>query len=97
MKLVLAIASNVIHMVLQIWSDLKNSSIQKIFKRHKIDLSQMRQLSNIYSDNIEIMLHAITSKLESDIVETDLSISQWEGRIQDKWYIKPWSLHWWNH
>eukprot|EP01018_Ginkgo_biloba_P027172 Gb_15375 [translate_table: standard] len=27
----------------------------------------------------------------------DITASQWDGMIQREWYIKPRSLHWWNH
>ncbi|GLJ18318.1 hypothetical protein SUGI_0324130 [Cryptomeria japonica] len=35
------------------------------------------------SNDMETILHAITSELESDIVGADLSVSQWEGKIQE--------------
>ncbi|GLJ42833.1 hypothetical protein SUGI_0887950 [Cryptomeria japonica] len=34
------------------------------------------------SNDMETVLHATTSELESDIVGADLSVSQWEGKIQ---------------
>eukprot|EP01018_Ginkgo_biloba_P019194 Gb_33510 [translate_table: standard] len=30
-------------------------------------------------------------------MSVDITTSQWDGIIQREWYIKPRSLHWWNH
>ncbi|XP_059076807.1 pentatricopeptide repeat-containing protein At2g35030, mitochondrial-like [Cryptomeria japonica] len=86
MKILLTIASNIIQLALQIRNDIQNSErIQKQFKKRKLDLSEIRQLSNMKSDDMETVLHAITTELESGIVKADLSASQWEGRIQGQW------------
>ena len=43
---------------------------------------------------MEIVLHATNFELEGEIIGNDLFVSQWEGRIQGEWYVKPRSLQW---
>lgn len=34
---------------------------------------------------------------QQSLLNSNFSTSQWEGKVSGEWYIKPRSLHWWNH
>eukprot|EP01018_Ginkgo_biloba_P040998 Gb_05152 [translate_table: standard] len=90
----------IVKLALEIWYDTQDStSSRRIFKRHKIDVSHPIQLSNDLDneDSIVAILATMFAEQRSLLLESNLSMSKWEGRIQGEWYIKPLSLHWWNH
>eukprot|EP01018_Ginkgo_biloba_P028564 Gb_41123 [translate_table: standard] len=99
-KVLLTCASMIVKLALQIRYDTQDStSSRRMFKRHKRDVSHPIQLSNDLDDedSIVAILATMFDEQGSLLLESNLSISEWEGRIQGEWYIKPRSLHWWNN
>ncbi|KAH9293253.1 hypothetical protein KI387_041543 [Taxus chinensis] len=98
MKFLLACATTIIQLALQIWYDLQDSTnIRRISKKRKLDSFIPSHSTNPEDENMDMETFLITSGQENLVLETDFSISQWRGRIQGEWYVKPRSLHWWNH
>eukprot|EP01018_Ginkgo_biloba_P021597 Gb_09563 [translate_table: standard] len=90
----------IVKLALQLWYDTQDStSSRRMFKRHKRDVSHPIQSSNDLDneDSIVTILATMFVEQGSLLFESNLSILEWEGRIQGEWYVKPRSLHWWNH
>ncbi|KAH9320546.1 hypothetical protein KI387_015185 [Taxus chinensis] len=98
-KVLLACASTIVQLALQIWVDLQDStSMWHVSKKHKIHSTKSVACSNVQiEDDVNVELYAITSQQENMILETELSNLPWGVRNQGEWYVKPRSLHWWNH
>ena len=76
-QFLLVVASNVIQLALQIWNETQSSKIiQNNCKKCRVDFSKMIQLTKKDSDDMEMVLHAINSELECEIIGNDLSVSQ---------------------
>eukprot|EP01018_Ginkgo_biloba_P019888 Gb_33698 [translate_table: standard] len=100
MKVLLTRASMIIKLALELWYDTQDStSSRRMFKRHKRNVSHNTQSSNDQDneDSIVAILATMFVEQGSLLSESNLSMPEWEGRIQGEWYIKPCSLHWWTH
>eukprot|EP01018_Ginkgo_biloba_P014305 Gb_06898 [translate_table: standard] len=67
------------------------------FKKGNEGVNEITPNDHIDEDVPMIILFAksIVEEFMSTLV--DITASQWDGMIQREWYIKPRSLHWWDH